>query len=371
MMSFRYSMPLVRRRGVGLGNELIGWAKAYVGGRALGLKVLHPAWGLNPRNYWKLFNTSRSDWLAHKALWYGLPHFEFRESDLHRAQGESLHDAVLRFADKHDLKDRRAFVLGFEGLWGEYSYITDARCFLKYQLLATQGTTNNLYEIERRVPRDTLRVGLHVRRGDFSPPLSDGDYRGRFNVALPLDWYVQIAKYLKSYFGERISFLIASDASDEELGPLISELGGITTTFQKNRDVSDLLALADCDFLVCSVSSYSQWAALLSTSRYAWLAANLTNQEGYGSIWGHHDHQLSLDLEIGRSIRCNQKLLQGGGTLVTRGVSVGWDGILPDELMTDLEQRWRIKQSATDLVRHGAVPLPTFGQYGGATTGTL
>lgn len=358
-MSLRYSMPLVRRRGAGLGNELITWAKAYVGGQALGLKVLHPAWSLNPRGYRTLFGTSRLDWFAHNALWYMLPHFEFQENDLDRAGGESLHDAVLRFADKHDLRGRSAFVLGFEGLWGEYSYIADARVFLRRELVATAGTTDNLYDIERRIPRDTLRVGLHVRRGDFAPPLLDGgDYRGRFNVAVPLDWYAAVARRLKAHFGERVTLLIASDARDQDLGPLTAELGGITTSHQSQRDVSDLLALADSDFLVCSISSYSQWAALLSTSRYAWLDANLTYHRGYGSIWGHHESQIDLNLEIGRSIRANQNTIATGGTLTPRGLAIGWNGELPDELLVDLEQRLRIKQSATDLVRHGAVQRP-------------
>ena len=356
-MSMRFSMPLVTKRGAGLGNELITWAKAYVGARALGINVLHPAWGLNRRCYWTLFGTSRSDWFVHKALWYGLPHLEFEESDLDRAGGESLHDAVLRFAEKHDLIGRRAYVLGFSGLWGEYSYLVDARPFLRAQLLATASTADNLYDIERRMPRDKLRVGLHVRRGDFAPPMADGGYRGRFNIAIQLNWYVQIVRRLRAHFGERVAFLIASDATDDELGPLTGELGCLTTSHQRNRDVSDMLAFSDCDFLICSISSYSQWAALFSSARYAWLAAGLSEIEGYGSIWGHHERQAGLDLEIGRSIRHNQATIAAGGRLAPRGVPVGWDGVVPDEVLADLEKRLRVKQSSTDLVRHGAVPI--------------
>jgi hypothetical protein len=355
-MPLRFSMPLVTKRGAGLGNELITWAKAYVGARALGIRALHPAWGLNRRRYWTLFGTSRSDWFVHKAVWHGLPHFEFRENDLDRAAGETLHDAVLRFAEKHDLRRRRAYVLGFSGLWGEYSYIVDARSFLRGQLLSTVSTADNLYEIERRMPRDTLKVGMHVRRGDFAPPRDGDAYRGQFNVATPLEWYERITRRLKAHFGERVTFLVVSDAKNDELGALTRDLGAITTSHQRNRDASDLLALSDCDFLICSVSSYSQWAALFSSSRYAWLKPNLTEIEGYGSIWGHQPRQAGLHWEIGRSIRHNHKTVAAGGRLAPRGIPVDWDGVLPDEALDDLEKRLLVKQSATDIIQHGAAP---------------
>jgi hypothetical protein len=358
-MQLRYSMPLVKGRGAGLGNEMTVWAKAFIGAQALGLSLLHPAWGLNRRQYWRFFGTSRSDWFFHQALWRALPSFEFKETDLDRTAGESLHDAVLRFAEQHELHHRRAFVLGFGGLWGEYSYINHARPFLRAQLLQTRWAVENLYELERRFDPNKLRIGFHVRRGDFAAPPTDLEYRGRFNTAIPLDWYVRIARRLKEHFGVHASFLIVSDAPDDELGPLVGEFGGISTQDQQNRDVSDLLALSSCDFIVCSVSSYSQWAAFLSESRYGWLEANLTERDGFGSIWGHLQSQLGPNSDLTRSIERNERTIRSGAPLKPRGSAIGWDGVLPNDLLADLADLLALKQSSSDIVLHGAIPVKT------------
>ncbi|MCJ9729716.1 alpha-1,2-fucosyltransferase [Bradyrhizobium sp. PRIMUS42] len=352
-------MPLVKGRGAGLGNEMINWAKAFIASRALDIPLLHPAWGLNRRRYWELFGTSRSDWFIHKAMWRALPHFEFRESDLDRAGGETFHDAVLRFASKHELSRRSAYILGFGGLWGEYSYIAQARSFLRQQLLNSSKAIENLYEIENSLEQDALRIGVHIRRGDFGAPPTNLEYRGKFNAVIPLEWYTNIARNLRNAFGMNACFVVVSDSTDDELAPFLREFGCITTQHQENRDISDLLLLSSCDFIVCSVSSYSQWAAFLSDSRYAWLAANLTEHQSLGSIWGHHVNQKGLDQEIGRAIRKNIIERNANRPLRPRGTAVAWDGNLPDELFEDLRLRLLTKQRSTDLIRHGAVPVPT------------
>ncbi|OSI68955.1 alpha-1,2-fucosyltransferase [Bradyrhizobium canariense] len=357
-MKFRYSMPLVRQRGAGLGNEMINWAKAFIASRALEIPLLHPAWGLNRRRYWEFFGTSRFDWFVHKAMWRVLPHFEFQESDLDRVSGETLHDAILRFAAEHELNRRSAYILGFGGLWGEYSYIAQARFFLRQQLLNSTNAIQNLYEIENSLEQNALRIGVHIRRGDFAASPTNLEYRGKFNTVIPLEWYTNIARNLKKRFGKDACFVVVSDSADDELTPFLGEFCCITTQHQKNRDISDLLLLSSCDFIVCSVSSYSQWAAFLSDSRYAWLAANLTEHQSFGSIWGHHANQKGLNQEIGRAIRRNIDERNANRPLCPRGIAVAWDGNLPEELLEDLGLRLLAKQRSTDLIRHGAVPMP-------------
>lgn len=350
----RYAMPLLVGRGAGLGNEMMPWAKAFIAGRALGLEVLHPAWGLNSRRYGKYFRTSPFDWAWYAGLRAALPFFEFEENDL--APGEGLHDAVLRFAARRELDRHRNFVLGFSGMWGGMEILTGARAYLLGQLLASRWTIENLYELEHRLDAAKLRVGLHIRRGDFLGPPADLDFRGKFNCAIPIDWYAAIARSLRDHFGDRIEFVVISDAADAELAPLLGEFQCITTRGQQHTDISDLLALARSDLVVCSVSSFSIWAVFLGNLRYIWLAANLDRQDGFASIWGNDCTPLS-SAAIREAAAANRQAQAAGQRLDPRGLAVGWDGGLPAGLLEDIDRLLSLKSRSTDLIRYGAVPI--------------
>ncbi|HEV7814426.1 MAG TPA: hypothetical protein VGP06_04910, partial [Janthinobacterium sp.] len=82
------------RRGAGLGNELFPWAKAFLASQALGSRMAHPAWGLNPRNYRRDFGTARLDWLQHALLRQALPAVRFDEAAYLSTGKEDYQDAV-------------------------------------------------------------------------------------------------------------------------------------------------------------------------------------------------------------------------------------------------------------------------------------
>ena len=67
-MHLRFSIAQVRKRGYGLGNELIPWARALLAAQLLGAHFLPPAFGLNRRRYWRHFGTPRYDWLRNRTL---------------------------------------------------------------------------------------------------------------------------------------------------------------------------------------------------------------------------------------------------------------------------------------------------------------
>ncbi|WP_185206248.1 alpha-1,2-fucosyltransferase [Sphingomonas sp. NBWT7] len=347
-------MPLVDGRGAGLGNEMIVWAKAFVAGQMLGARVLHPAWGLNKRGYSRYFGTPRSDWLTHRALRTALPFFRFDDAQRVRHGGD-LEPALRGFAAEHGLPRRGPFVLGLHGMGGGYDQLTPARDFLRATLLGARGTLANLFELDRRVGSDRLRIGFHVRRGDFGGLGAQESYRGRFNVQIPLDWYVQLAVNLARALGNCVSFIAISDATEEELAPLTQAVPCHLTSRQQHRDVSDLLAMASCDFLVCSISSYSLWAAFLSDARYGWYAPNLTPHGHLGSIWGHEAEQQAPGSPTRQALDTVAADLDPHGA---RGVAIGEDGAIPDELIADLERRAAFKRPATDLLRYGVAPLP-------------
>lgn len=148
--------------------------------------------------------------------------------------------------------------------------------------------------------------------------------------------------------------MVVSDATEEELRPLTRTVRCELTVDQPRRDVSDLLILASCDFLVCSISSYSLWAAFLSEARYGWFAPNLPPERGFGSIWGHEAEQQAPGAPT--RIALDRAATLGDG-VVARGVAIGEDGRVPDELIADLAHRAALKRRELDLLRYGVTPM--------------
>ena len=346
-------MPIVQGRGAGLGNELFVWGKAFIAARAMGLRLLKPAFGMNARGYARDFGTPPLDWLAHRVLRRVVPTAIFSEADYRAREPMPFADAVVDFAQARLPGRGGPLVLGLEGMWGGLSLVEPARDYLKSQLLSARSVVGNLYALDRRLSRDTLRIGFHIRRGDFgSTPGADGDYRGRFNVAIPLDWYVAVARNLMRLLGSRATFLVVSDAPAEQLAPFGTDIPCVFTDDMSDRDISDLMALSRCDLIVCSISSYSLWATFFSTARYVWFAPNLTTRDGLSSIWGHEPTQTA---PTGETARAHAAVTNEPGLAPGRGVASGWDGTLPPDLIEDLIHRHAMLRRETDLVRYGVV----------------
>ena len=336
----RISMPeTTGRRGAGLGNELNAWAKAFIAGRVLGARVLHPAWGLNPRGYSRQFGTSRLDYAAHGVLRAGLPTFRMTESDFAGAYDQDFAQSVERFAQRHALRERSRFLVLVGGMWGGMGILREAYPFLRSQLLQARNTVDNLAELETAVAPHELRIAVHVRRGDFraARPV-DAPPGPSFNSALPLEWYVRVCRSLAQQLSVPHRFLLFSDASPAELAPLVEVADPVTTAHQKLNICSDLLAMADADLLVTSCSSFSTWAAALSGSPFIWHASNLFSSDRSMRIW---DHGAPLDKAAADA---------------PRGVVVDDSGVVPSTLVATLEAGQRSRGWANDLVFYGAVP---------------
>ena len=189
--------------------------------------------------------------------------------------------------------------------------------------------------------------------GDFAAAEIDADSnRGKFNFALPLDWFLKIGRQLISAFGPQLQFQIFSDGSPVQLEPLTKLLSPVDSRSPRPSDVSDLLAMAKADLLVCSVSSYSMWAATLSTSPYIWFGPQLhTHDNEWASIWGDHDSQRrsSSATLTALSAQMQRKSVDQLG----RGYIVGNDGHVPSSLLQTLHRRGCELDRIGDLVRCG------------------
>lgn len=353
-LNLKFTMPHVSGRGAGLGNELIPWARAFVVGTILGAHTIAPAFGLNKRKYWRHFGTPRTDWITNRLVEYALPRFEFTEADFYKYGGDCLSDASRRYADEHKLDERSAWVLTTQGMWGGYRHVIEARDFVRSTLYLSRFAAQNLAKIKARLKPELITVGMHVRLGDFQSPQSLDEYRGRFNVSIPVQWYINIAQSIRSQLDGKVQFLVVTDGTAAQLAPLLDVSDAITTMDIPDSDVSDMLALAGSDLLVCSVSSYSAWAAFLSESPYLWFEPNLQNLNGYYSIWGHELRQQQPGSFTRRAADTFETY---GSPKPFRGLPISADGIIPQNLITELLEKKNKNRFASDLVNYGVVPI--------------
>ena len=157
-MNIRLSMVNVKGRGAGLGNQLIPWARSFLAAQVVGAHTLPPAFGLNNRQYWRHFRTSRYDYIWQYAIRSVLPVVEFREEHWLKYGGGDVTDAFENFAIAQNLHDRSNYIINTEGMWGGYRHITAARQFIASTLYQSRYAASNLLRLERRLDRKKLIV---------------------------------------------------------------------------------------------------------------------------------------------------------------------------------------------------------------------
>lgn len=351
----RLCVPAAIGRGAGLGNELYPWAKAWLAAQAIDGVALPPAFGLNPRQYWRYFGTSRLDWITHRALLKTMPRYRFTEQDYLSTGEHDFRKAVAVFAERLGWKERRLFTLEVGGMWGSFLAVREARDFILARLYGARGTAENLTDWRTRLDPDRLVVAVHIRAGDFKVADEKFDYRGCFNRALPLAWYMAVCDRLRRHFGSRVQFQLFTDGKPDALAPFIERFSPVTGFHQRDSVCSDLLAMASADLLVCSISSFSLWGTFLSRAPYLWFAPQLQAERGMLSLWGHEPAQRPPQ---GATAQFSASVAADPASSCPRGVPVAEDGGLPLDLLDRLELGLNCRRTATDLALYGVVPQP-------------
>ena len=357
MSALQWCLPLVEGRGAGLGNELVPWARAYLMAEVLGARCLPPAFGLNARGYHRLFGTPRWDFAWHRVMRATLPCVHFGEAEFELHGGMDAATAFTRFADAQHLRQRRPLLVTTDGMWGGFQHVDKAREFVRGTLYRSRLAARNAAALSSRLDPAKLTVAMHVRLGDFEASTTDMTaYRGRFNCALPLSWFTNIGRQLQSAMGGRVQFQLFSDGSAEQLAPLRELLNPVSTACDGPAAASDLLALSQADLLVCSVSSYSVWAALLSSSPYLWFAPQMhRHTAGFGSVWGHEASQQRAGSPTLLALAA--QAADPAANSPGRAFSIGLGAAVPDAVLDLLQRRMREKERSNDLVRCGVVPF--------------
>lgn len=352
----RFCLARVRNQGHGLGNELVPWARAFLASQVLNARLLPPAFGLNRREYWRHFRTAPDDWIYNRALERLLPVVRFTEADYLEHGGDDVVVALRRFAESRGLHRRAAFVLLTEGLWGGFYHIQAAREFIRATLYQSRFAAANLLRLRERIDPDKILIGMHVRLGDFKPPVPAAEHPKVANVSLPLEWFCNIADSLRAALPGQLQFLLVSDGTPEQLLPLMQRVPCITTADLPDGDCSDALALADSDLLVCSASTYSHLAAYLSESPYLWFAPNLARHpEGCYSIGNPEADLRRPNSPRARALR---EFVAHAGEWPSRGFALDMDGQVPGALIEQLQQRHARRRWQSDILRGGVMTAP-------------
>ncbi|TFC33954.1 hypothetical protein [Cryobacterium sp. TMT2-42-4] len=338
-----WSLPkLISPRGAGLGNEVFPWAKAYLGARALRLKLVAPPWRVNPRRYDQELETGALDSIKYFAL-RGLPAVDINAEMIESAQRFDYFEAVTALAPTI-LAQKRISVLHSSGMHGGYLGIRRSRAFLRREIFGAAGAMTAVEEMDGSSDVG-VRIGVHIRGGDFS---STKLVRPAvFNEQLPLDWYVDVVQSLAKSLSVPSFVYLATDTPSPVINAALT-VAGCPPRGLALDSVGDLAVLARCDVIISSVSSFSMLAIFLSDASYVWHEDQLGEADGWLSIWGHE----ALNSGGGRTAQA-MKQQSDGEVRVRRGVAQGKVPKWRQGFLNQLEYRARARRSFDDLIFFG------------------
>lgn len=251
----KHDMGIFRLGGPGLGNCLFIYARALVIAYETGMQMIWPTWPSikvgpwlrhekDKRFYGDLFSSNQQYVVGLKKL--KLLFFTPKAviSHINTPLPELKENGVFMYD---------AFVMKFDDLIPYRDIIRDSIIDMTKE------------ENKKCLGHDfSHEINVHVRLGDFSKPNEKQQEQRMFNTQLPIDWYVKAIRDMKEVLGDKVSFNIFSDGSDEELKPIL-DLGGCKRMFWGNA-ISDILALSQSKVIIASGSSFSLWARFLGNS---------------------------------------------------------------------------------------------------------
>jgi hypothetical protein len=133
--------------------------------------------------------------------------FSFSEDDYFKTGEVDFGKAIEKWARRKQLSEEKAFVVTVDGMYGGYLSIQHARPFLWSKLLNSRDAISNVYKIASKLNRKKLFIAVHMRLGGDFTPLKEGeDAGGKFNIAIPGQWYLNVCQALKDKVGDDYNF---------------------------------------------------------------------------------------------------------------------------------------------------------------------
>jgi hypothetical protein len=345
------------KRGEGLGNEILPWAKGMIASQVLSANLVGPSWGLNKRRYDRNFETSRLDFLLEDSL-VRLPHFAFTERDYLESGELDFGSAIESWAQRKGLFQRDRFIVTVDGMYGGYTSIYNARPMLWAKLLNSRDVSRNVYQVLSKLDRRKLHVAVHMRfGGDFVQTREGENARGQFNIFIPGEWYLNACEALVSHFGESVQFYFLTDRGGPEYDEAVRRFNPGQVRQKGLTECSDLILMSLADLRICSISSYSLVASFLSGGPYLWYEPQLTLMEDVYTLWGMEEMQRMKGSPTEINTRAAREIEPGSAwESAFRGYAMPLSGAIPKGLVTQLEQKLKEKTPMGNFLEYGALP---------------
>lgn len=263
--------------GNGFGNEFLYVAKALVASLDLGLPFWKPRW---PSPYAGLPTCINETSLLRHRLRYILYKSTHRfiefNRDAYESTGEvSISKALKKFLEINQISRNDNYIIRFPQLYPEISSVVHRAEYLRSLLVQNADIATGVYQNLDAYTPGKIRVGIHIRRGDFDPalPLGQAWPEGQWNIQIPLEWYENVCDALQCAFPGQIEFFLASNSNSADIDRFRQRYECISGHLRDSRtasDVIDLLTLSFCDLHVASVSWFGFWAMAFSGKPFIW-----------------------------------------------------------------------------------------------------
>lgn len=263
----------------GLGNRLFPWARCRIFSYVNDIPMLAPRWTqikVGPllrgesdlRFYHNLFKRRPEQIGGMKKIWLLLFSKKLPEPE----------DLCLY---KKGVFSGNVIVV-FKGEKGYFGKLNGWDQFLMKELLLM--TKDRWLNIVYKVP--DIPIGIHVRRGDFTTPVSEEDFMFKGSLRTPILWFIKSLKVIRENIGFPAKAFVTSDGTVAEL----QELLNLENVFliRTGSAISDMLILSKAKVLIASGgSTFSAWASFLGQmptishpgQSLTWF--NLKNRKGY------------------------------------------------------------------------------------------
>lgn len=248
---------IIRIGGNGLGNLLFTWARCVATARENNWQMVWPTWGsfklknwrVNPydhRTYFDLFSptdTYVTGWRKPKCL---VQHRWVTEAEA--LAHNPAPGSVVEFR-------------GMEGMFTPFR----SHHKLIYRELIGMAQPQHLRALS---DPNNAPIAIHVRRGDFVEQSTQDATINTHNSMLPIEWYVEALRAVRSTVGMETAALVFSDGTDEELKQLL-ELPSVSRA-DYGSGLGDMLGLSRSRLLIASGSTFSMWGSFLGQVPTIW-----------------------------------------------------------------------------------------------------
>ena len=246
--------------GVGLANCLFPWARCVLASQKFGLHRIASTWPQLCHRQW-------IRWDRDKRTYVGL--IDERTTAIGGARKLAVLARQPRVAERDFLADPESFHRGlvlFRGIDGYFSSMLEDHAHIKAVLI---GATTP----KHRPPADTdtsRSICIHVRYGDATDPDSEKarTRTSHHHLRQRIGWFIHALSECRRRLGQCMPALVFSDASDDELRPLLA-LPAVRRVFFGSA-IADLLAMSTAPLLIASGSTFSLWAAYLGRMPVLW-----------------------------------------------------------------------------------------------------